>query len=79
MRHYTEDDLILYHYGEASRPHRIGAHLEACDVCRAAYRGIVDTLALASTIDVPDRDERYGLEVWQRLRHRLPDQEPARW
>jgi hypothetical protein len=79
MRHYTEDDLILYHYGEAPRAHRVTAHLEVCDACRATYAAIVDTLASVSTLDVPDRDERYGLEVWQRVRPRLPEQEAAGW
>jgi hypothetical protein len=79
MRHYTEDDLILYHYGEASRPHRVAAHLEACDTCRTTYTGILSTLTAVDAVDVPERDERYGLEVWQKVRYRLPEQEPARW
>jgi hypothetical protein len=79
MRHYTEDDLILYHYGEASRPHRVAAHLEVCDTCRTAYADIVATLSAVNVVEVPERDERYGLEVWQQVRHRLPEQEPVGW
>jgi hypothetical protein len=75
MTHYTEDELILYHYGEASRRDRIEQHLQACEPCAAAYRDIARTLALVGDVDVPERDERYGLEVWQRIRHDLPPQE----
>src|ERR1700731_1003704 len=78
MAHYTEDDLILYHYGEApwnkSRD-RIDQHLQECEPCRSTYRDIARTLALVGDLDVPERDERYGLEVWQRIRHDLPPQE----
>ena len=78
MSHYTEDDLILYHYGEASRRDRIEEHLQACESCAATYRDSARTLALVGDLDVPERDERYGLEVWQRIRHDLPPRE-AHW
>jgi hypothetical protein len=75
MAHYTEDDLILYHYGEAPHRDRIECHLQECEPCAATYRDIGRTLALVGDLDVPERDERYGLEMWQRIRHDLPPQE----
>jgi hypothetical protein len=75
MAHYTEDELILYHYGEAPRRDRIERHLQACEPCAATYHDIARTLALVGDVEVPERDERYGLEVWQRIRHDLPPQE----
>src|SRR4249920_2698159 len=75
MAHYTEDDLILYHYGEAPRRDRIEWHLQECESCATTYRDIARTLALVGDLDVPERDERYGLEMWQRIRHDLPPQE----
>jgi hypothetical protein len=72
MTHYTEDDLILYHYGESKRSDRIEQHLQACDSCRSIYRDISATLTMVGDLEVPARDERYGLEVWQRIRHDLP-------
>jgi hypothetical protein len=77
MAHYTEDDLILYYYGEAKRPDRIEQHLQGCEPCAAIYRGVASTLAIVGELKVPERDERYGLEVWQRLRHSLPPREQA--
>jgi len=75
MTHYTEDELILYHFGEASRRDRIEVHLQECDACAAVYRDIAETLALVGDVKVPERDERYGLEMWQRIRHDLPPQD----
>jgi hypothetical protein len=79
MRHYSDDELVLYHYGESRRPARIDEHLQTCSNCAAAYRDIQNTLAAASRLQVPERDDRYGLEVWQRIRHRLPVQGGPWW
>ena len=75
MAHYTENDLILYYYGEGRRRADIERHLDACGVCAAAYREIAGTLALLTTPEAPARDDRYGLEVWQRIRHRLAERD----
>jgi hypothetical protein len=78
MAHYDEDELTLYYYGEAGHPDRVEQHLQACEACAVVYRRIAVTLATVGAIDVPERDERYGLSVWQRIRHDLPPQE-ASW
>ena len=75
MTHYTEDDLTLYYYGEGRRRHDIERHLESCAACAASYREIAGTLALIAAPDVPERGDQYGLEVWQRIRNRLPERE----
>jgi hypothetical protein len=77
--HYNEDELILYYYGESKRRAAIDEHLASCAACSTAYQEIVSTLALVGHPEVPERDERYGLEVWQRIRHKLPVQEPPFW
>jgi len=78
MSHYTDDQLTLYHYGEAPRRERIEQHLLACESCAATYRDLARTLALVGDLEVPERNERYGLEVWQRIRHHLPPRD-APW
>ena len=75
MAHYTEDELILYHYGEAPHRDRIERHLQECALCGTTYGDIARTLALVGNLEVPERDDRYGLEMWQRIRHDLPPQE----
>ena len=77
--HYTEDDLILYYYGEHRRRVRVEQHLAACASCQALYQDITASLALVGEPEAPERGEQYGLEVWQRIRHRLPEQEPSWW
>jgi hypothetical protein len=75
MKHYTEDDLILYYYGEGRRHVDIERHLEACPTCATAYRDITATLEMVVEPAAPERGEQYGREVWQRIRHQLPDQQ----
>ena len=81
--HYSEDDLTLYYYGEAPSA-RFGAarrkadierHLQQCSDCARLYREIAGTLAMVVAEEAPERGERYGLEVWQRIRHQLPEAE----
>jgi hypothetical protein len=76
MKHCSEDDLILHYYGERrwSAPAR-QRHLDACPACAAAFAELTAMLQAVSAAEPPPRDESYGLEVWHRIRHRLPDQE----
>jgi hypothetical protein len=90
VKHYSEDDLILHFYGEdgsqpfttkAGRLRRRSAvdeHVDECPECAAVYRELAATLRLIDAPEVPDRGEQYGLEVWQRVRARLPEPE-APW
>jgi len=77
MTHYSEDDLTLFFYGEGRRRGAIQLHLDSCDACAALYRDIAGTLKLVATPEAPERDDRYGLEVWQRIRPVLPVQPPS--
>ena len=77
--HCSDDDLALYYYGEGRRRAGIERHLESCTGCAATYREIAGTLAMIAAPEVPERDDRYGLEVWQRIRHKLPEQESSAW
>src|SRR5262249_20009782 len=79
VTHYSEDDLTLYYYGEGRRRADIERHLDSCAACAALYREIAGTLALIAAPEVPQRGEQYGLEVWQRIRHQLPEQDVPWW
>jgi hypothetical protein len=79
MHHYSEDELVLYHYGEGRHQSAIDAHLQSCPACAALSSDIAATLDALPTMEVPERGEHYGLEVWQRIRHRLPAREPSWW
>jgi hypothetical protein len=79
VKHYSEDDLTLYYYGEGRGRADVERHLEACPVCASLYREIAGTLAMIAAPEVPERGDQYGLEVWQRIRHKLPEQEVPWW
>ena len=79
MAHYSDDDLILYYYGEGKRREVVEQHLHGCEACAATYRAIADTLQLIAAPDAPERGDAYPLEVWQRIRARLPEQDAPWW
>jgi hypothetical protein len=79
MTHCTEDDLILHYYGEERSSVDVERHLAACSECSTAYRAIQETLQLVVPPEVPDRDDSYSLEVWSRIRTRLPEQRVPWW
>jgi len=74
--HPTEDDLILHFYGEAPRPASIHAYLALCPSCQGEYESIARTLTMVATPATPERNDLYGLEVWQRIRPLLPPPDP---
>jgi hypothetical protein len=73
MNHCTDEDLVLLHYGEEPRYAR---HVDACATCTERYRELAATLQAIVADQLPERGDQYGLEVWQRIRHRLPEREP---
>jgi hypothetical protein len=66
MDHLTEEQLVLYYYGEP-----VGAaveqHLGACEACRDEYRALQRVLNSVDAMPVPERSPEYGSEVWERL------------
>jgi hypothetical protein len=83
MTHCTEDDLILHYYGEEGTRPEIGLeiqrHLSTCAECSATYRSIEETLQFVVAPEVPERSDSYSLEVWGRIRTRLPERRPLWW
>jgi hypothetical protein len=71
MNHPNEDQLVLYHYREASGCNEVAEHLEVCESCRAKYQALQRVLAAVDTLPVPERAETYGAEVWRQVRPKL--------
>src|SRR4051812_25704603 len=78
MAHYSENDLVLFFYGEGRHQTAIQEHLDSCSACGSVYRDLAGTLKLVVAPMPPARDERYGLEVLQRIRRSLPVGPPSR-
>ena len=68
MNHCSDDDLVVYYYGEDDRPAR---HVAGCADCASRYQALTAILEAVPEPAVPARGDQYGLEVWQRIRHRL--------
>lgn len=75
----TDDDLILYYYGEAGDPEGIRGALAASPELRARYETLEKVLAtVGEALPVPERPEGYGARVWARLQPELEAQRAPR-
>jgi hypothetical protein len=74
VNHLTEEQLVLYHYGDAATRAEAAAveeHLHSCATCQADLDGVRRTLDVVDSLPVPERSEGYGSEVWSRIQPRL--------
>jgi len=71
MNHLTEEQFVLYYYGEGDGSPAVRAHLDACEACRAEYAGLQRVLNVVDLAPVPERDASYGEQVWNRLQPSL--------
>ncbi len=68
MNHLSEEQLVLYYYGEEGDAPATEQHLEACGECRALYGSLQRALNMVDSLPVPERGPEYGADLWQRLR-----------
>jgi hypothetical protein len=78
MKHLSDEELVLHHYGE-DVDGQAAAHLGTCDRCHREYQSLRRTLAAVDATDVPPRGEGYEREVWARLEPRLSASRPVGW
>jgi hypothetical protein len=74
MKHVTEEELILYYYGEAKQLLEIKTHLAACSVCNAEYSSIERTLAQVEPIVAPEPASNYEQKLWYQLQPQIAKQ-----
>jgi hypothetical protein len=74
MNHPTEEQLVLYYYGEAGGWEE---HIHSCDQCRASYQGLQRILNSVDSFPVPERAPDYEQRVWTSIEGRLPKR--SRW
>jgi len=83
MRHLQEHELVAHFYGDEAGSECATAerHLAECEGCRAELEALRNTLSAvaAAQPEVPERDEAYGTEVWNRIRAHLPETEERSW
>ena len=73
MNHLTEEQLVLYHFGDAdgAEAGSIEEHLHGCASCQADLDGIRRTLLAVDALEAPARTDGYGAEVWARIQPSL--------
>jgi hypothetical protein len=71
MSHLSEDELVLFYYGEALEVGAIEQHLDSCEECRTSFRALQLVLNTVDSAPVPERGAEYGDAVWQRIEKRL--------
>jgi hypothetical protein len=77
--HVTDEQMILYYYGESAEDSLIRDHLDCCQSCRAEYQRLQRSLALVTADPVPERAADYGARVWSRLESRLGSGHRSIW
>ncbi|HUK87698.1 MAG TPA: hypothetical protein VLT85_08550 [Terriglobales bacterium] len=75
MKHLSEEQLVLYYYGEEEGRRPAEAHLQGCAECRRQLEGLKSMLDAVEAPPLPERGEQYGAEVWDRIRAHLPERE----
>ena len=81
MNHLTEEQLVLYHYGDAGvdESGSIEVHLHSCASCQADLDGIRRTLSAVDSLPEPARTDAYGAEVWARIQPSLGEGGATWW
>jgi hypothetical protein len=78
MNHLTEEQLVLHYYGE-QLDGPVEGHLEACESCRAQYRGLQRVLNSLDAAPVPERPPEYGAAVWRKIESRVRGRRQFAW
>src|SRR5258708_6691001 len=77
--HISEEQLVLFYYGETGDATPIESHLSQCEHCRAEYRVLQTTLNTVDSAPVPERGAEYGADVWRRIEKRVGARRKMRW
>lgn len=64
MNHPTEEQFVLYYYGEGSE---IEEHIGGCEQCRTSYQALQRVLNSVDSLPVPERAADYEGRVWASL------------
>jgi hypothetical protein len=74
MSHPTEEQFVLYYYGEGGE---IEDHIHGCDECRASYQALQRVLNSVDSFPVPERAPDYENRVWTAIEGRI--EKRSRW
>lgn len=76
MKHFSDDDLILLHYGELRDA---ASHLDGCEPCRARLEAFRAVLAAADGEVIPEPPAGYEDQVWRHVSWRMHPSKRRTW
>lgn len=74
MKHPTEEQFVLYYYGEGAE---IEEHVAQCEACRAQYQALQRVLNSVDSFPVPERAPDYEGRVWAAVEKKM--EKRSRW
>jgi len=77
MNHPSEQDLVLYFYGDASPAAEVERHLGECRACADEFAQLRATLS-AIELPIPERAPDYEAQLWSTLDPRLQQSQAPR-
>jgi hypothetical protein len=77
--HPTEDELVLFCYGDSRRSAAIEAHLESCPTCLTSLQQLRRTLTAVEPPEIPEPDGTFEARIWARIQPRLAEQHRPGW
>jgi len=78
MNHLSEEQLVLYYYGEAG-PDGVEDHLGRCESCRGSYQALQRVLNSVDSFPVPERPAEYEAQVWRALEGKVARGRSRAW
>jgi hypothetical protein len=69
--HISEEQFVLFYYGESTEAAGIESHMTECEACRSDFRALQLVLNTVDSAPVPERNGEYGKTVWERLEKQL--------
>src|SRR6266404_6347180 len=69
--HISEEQFVLFYYGESTEAAGIESHMAECEACRSDFRALQLVLNTVDSAPVPERKGEYGKTVWARLEKQL--------
>jgi hypothetical protein len=77
MNHPSEQDLVLYFYGDTPNAAAVERHLAECKECADEFGQLRATLS-AIDLPIPERSADYEAQLWSTLHPRLEQSEAPR-
>jgi len=79
MKPVTDEQLILYYYGEPPKAEELERQIEASPELQRRVEALRSVLDAVEEPEIPERHPSYGSAVWHRLAPQLEERRAAFW